>query len=118
MTDTGPVAPRLLSLPREEELAPLRRGDRVGDYVVERVLGTGSFSRVALARLAKGKDLEQRVLSPSHARAPSRDAGTDGGLVALKLLLKKTCEANERMRISVMREVEVLKVRCKALFRW
>lgn len=118
MTDTGPVAPRLLSSPREEELAPLRRGDRVGDYVVERVLGTGSFSRVALARLAKGKDLEQRVLSPSHARAPSRDAGTDGGLVALKLLLKKTCEANERMRISVMREVEVLKVRCKALFRW
>ncbi|KPV75340.1 uncharacterized protein RHOBADRAFT_53329 [Rhodotorula graminis WP1] len=99
-----------ISSPREDEGAPLQRGDRVGDYVVERVLGTGSFSRVALARLAKGKSRERE----SSSRGAATPTGTSGssvepGLVALKLLLKKTCEANERMRISVMREVEVLK---------
>lgn len=67
-------------------------GDRVGEYVVVRVLGKGAFSRVALARKGEGdKDKEKGV--------------------ALKLIERGSCERNERMRISVLREVEVLKVR-------
>ncbi|GAA6051333.1 hypothetical protein JCM3770_004488 [Rhodotorula araucariae] len=100
-------APTINPAPHDEEPAPLRQGDRVGDYIVQRVLGKGSFSRVALARLAKGKgrDTDAQI----HARTASRDAGADGGLVALKLIGKKSYETNERMRISVMREAEVLK---------
>ncbi|BGP29768.1 hypothetical protein JCM10296v2_001514 [Rhodotorula toruloides] len=79
-------------------------GDRLGDYVIDRLLGKGAFSRVALARMSKGKER-----ATGYARTASRDAGADGGLVALKMIGKKGCESNERMRISVMREVEVLK---------
>ncbi|GAA5888036.1 hypothetical protein JCM16303_000188 [Sporobolomyces ruberrimus] len=61
-------------------------GDRVGEYSVVRLLGKGAFSRVALAQ----KDNETKQ-------------------VALKLMDRKSCEGNERMRISVLREVEVLK---------
>lgn len=64
------------------------QGDRVGEYKVVRVLGKGAFSRVALARKGEGTETE----------------------VALKLIERGSCERNERMRISVLREVEVLKV--------
>lgn len=92
----------------EVESSPaVQVGERLGDYVIERLLGKGAFSRVALARMGKGKERAAK----GHARTASRDAGADGGLVALKMIGKKGCESNERMRISVLREVEVLKVR-------
>ncbi|GAA5952419.1 hypothetical protein JCM10213_006674 [Rhodosporidiobolus nylandii] len=83
----------------EDDGPPLPlRGDRIGEYTVERVLGKGAFSRVALAR-------------PRRERAGGKDAAGGGGegLVALKLVARSACEGNERMRISVLREVEVLK---------
>ncbi|GAA6062175.1 hypothetical protein JCM10212_005130 [Sporobolomyces blumeae] len=80
-------------------------GDRLGMYRVVRVLGRGAFSKVALARMASS--------SGSHGGDADRDRDADaesrGGEVALKLLERKVCEGNERMRISVLREVEVLK---------
>lgn len=96
----------------EEDTAPqLQHGDRLGEFVIERTLGKGAFSRVALAR--KSEALDRSRAKPGHARTASRDGGSDGGLVALKLVKRKACEGNERMRISVMREVEVLKVRSR-----
>lgn len=94
----------------EDDTAPqLQHGDRLGDFVIERALGKGAFSRVALAR--RSEAFERPRPKTGHARTASRDGGSDGGLVALKLVRRKACEGNERMRISVMREVEVLKVR-------
>ncbi|GAA5997863.1 uncharacterized protein JCM10292_006867 [Rhodotorula paludigena] len=95
--------------PREVDEPPVAKGDVIGDYAVDRVLGKGAFSRVALAHLVKGKERAVNGRDRGHARTASRDAGADGGLVALKLMSRKTCEANDRMRISVMREAEVLK---------
>lgn len=94
----------------EMDLAPqLQPGESLGDYVVERLLGKGAFSRVALARQKEARpELQERT---GRARTASRDGGIDGGVVAIKLVKRKTCEGNDRMRISVMREVEVLKVR-------
>ncbi|GAA6012177.1 hypothetical protein JCM11491_001775 [Sporobolomyces phaffii] len=66
-------------------------GDRVGDYIIQRLLGKGAFSRVALAQM------------------DGKDAVGGHNQVALKLMDRKSCEGNERMRISVLREVEVLK---------
>ncbi|GAA5933171.1 uncharacterized protein JCM15063_002317 [Sporobolomyces koalae] len=65
----------------------IEQGDVVGHYSIQKVLGKGAFSRVALA------------LDDKQA----------GHQVALKLMDRKSCEGNERMRISVLREVEVLK---------
>ncbi|GAA5989300.1 hypothetical protein JCM10908_001247 [Rhodotorula pacifica] len=94
--------------PDEDDNAPqLQHGDRLGDFVIERALGKGAFSRVALAR--RSEAFERQRPKMGHARTASRDGGGDGGLVALKLVRRKACEGNERMRISVMREVEVLK---------
>ncbi|GAA5972761.1 hypothetical protein JCM3765_007558, partial [Sporobolomyces pararoseus] len=100
-TDKGTVTPR--TPPSMEELQKIigetkissssftssdtiEKGDLVGDYKVIRLLGKGAFSRVALA-----------------------SKGEKEGEVALKLMERKSCETNERMRISVLREVEVLK---------
>lgn len=74
------------TLPQPDESEDETTG-RVGAYAVERVLGKGAFSRVVLARKQKGSD----------------------GLVALKMLEKEPCRQNERMRVSWVREVEVLK---------
>ncbi|PWN37989.1 kinase-like protein [Meira miltonrushii] len=72
---------------------------RVGSYAVERVLGMGAFSKVVLAR-------RQRVnQTVTGAHAPS----SVGDLVALKMLEKEPCRQNERMRVSWVREVEVLR---------
>lgn len=70
-------------------------GELVGQFVVVKLLGKGAFSRVALAS-RKGKEREEE--------------GIVGELVALKMITKRSYEGNERMRISVVREVEVLKV--------
>ncbi|GAA5850875.1 hypothetical protein JCM3766R1_005909 [Sporobolomyces carnicolor] len=68
------------------------RSDRVGKYRVVKWLGKGAFSRVAL-----GKPIV------------SADGDDEGQEFALKLIERKSCETNERMRISVLREVQVLK---------
>jgi hypothetical protein len=98
---------------RDETLRPERRNEEakvsaniaeeseneeegmIGRYKVERILGVGAFSRVVLA-------------SESSER---EKAGGSGGLVALKMLEREPCKQNERMRVSWVREVEVLKVR-------
>ncbi|GAA6042212.1 hypothetical protein JCM8097_005095 [Rhodosporidiobolus ruineniae] len=91
--DSGPPAPE--------------RGERLGGYTVERVLGKGAFSRVALARRDRG---ERATRNGGGRRAEGEEGGGGGGeLVALKLVARQACEGNERMRISVLREVEVLK---------
>ncbi|KAK4701299.1 hypothetical protein P7C70_g4934, partial [Phenoliferia sp. Uapishka_3] len=80
----------------EEDCPPVVEGEEVGDFEVVRVLGKGAFSRVALAKWkGKGKEGEE----------PRGEAD----LVALKLITRQSYEGNERMRISVVREVEVLK---------
>ncbi|SCV73528.1 BQ2448_7454 [Microbotryum intermedium] len=73
---------------QNDESVPFKPGDMLGEYLVERVLGKGAFSRVVLGR--------RRADGP---RAES---------YALKIISKKSYEDHERMRISVMREIEVL----------
>jgi hypothetical protein len=64
---------------------------RIGKFHIERILGVGAFSTVALAR-------------------STRESAGTGQLVALKMLEREPCMQNERMRVSWVREVEVLKV--------
>lgn len=78
----------------EEDREP-EKGDKIGEWEVVKLLGKGSFSRVALARSRSKKNVDSK----------------EDELVALKMILRKSYEGNERMRISVVREVEVLKVR-------
>lgn len=97
---------------REEE----EEGDNIGPYRIEKTLGVGAFSRVALGRLIReptgGKpekmiatlpELRQRALRTTDV---ARD--TDE-LVALKMLDREPCNNNERLKVSWVREVEVLK---------
>lgn len=81
--------PSLIAGDDGDKLAP---GDLLGEYRIEKMLGKGAFSRVALGR---------RTVT---------DKTSGGELVALKLIAVKSYEGNERMRISVVREVDVLKV--------
>ena len=74
-----------------------KSGEVIGAFTVVKLLGKGAFSRVALAT-RKGKEREIDV-----------EGGKAGELVALKMIAKRSYEGNERMRISVVREVEVLK---------
>lgn len=69
---------------------------RVGRYQIETTLGVGAFSRVALAS-------ERKTSSTRGSQVPD-------GLVALKMIEREPCNQNERMRVSWVREVEVLKV--------
>lgn len=108
-----------------------------GKYEIAKHLGLGSFSRVVLAkRLAAGSsDSDDAAttrrnhkrmpsgpyptsLARGHARSKSRqevgaedvdDAASDS-LVAIKLISRSHIKKNDRMRISIVREVEVLKV--------
>lgn len=116
-TTLSPSDPDLNAEASEADLPPLPQpGDRLGEYTVERILGKGAFSRVALAT--------RRRVSPTRRRGDAlRTKGSEGvqereeereveeEKVALKLVARSACEGNERMRISVLREVEVLKVR-------
>lgn len=107
-----------------------------GRYKILRHLGLGSFSRVVLAkRLALGtsdsdvaastRRNHQRMpsgpyptsLPKIHARNRSRQIGGEedsdctsvDSLVAIKLISRSHIKKNDRMRISIVREVEVLK---------
>lgn len=91
----SPVVPPSL---HQEDEPPPREGEIVGDYVVVNSLGKGAFSKVALAR--------KRIKDASRSRSVSEDEG----LVALKMIRKKLYDENDRMKTSVTREVEVLKV--------
>ncbi|UZJ52682.1 hypothetical protein CBS101457_002002 [Exobasidium rhododendri] len=73
---------------------------RIGRYQIERILGVGAFSRVALA--------SERWMSKSSQRS-RKEKARSGGFVALKILEREPCLQNERMRVSWVREVEVLK---------
>lgn len=77
-----------------EEMEDETKGT-IGPYQSQRVLGVGAFSKVILAR---------RKSQP-----------TQKNLVALKMLERQPCSQNERMRVSWVREVEVLKVRDEKL---
>lgn len=65
------------------------------EYTIERQIGTGAFSKVVLVRRDQ----------PLDAKGKAKE------LLAVKMIDRKTVEQNDRMRISVLREVEVLKVR-------
>ena len=81
------------------------------DYQVVRLLGTGAFSQVVLARRTQpGKREENEAFANVRQRRISASMG-EGVLVAIKVIDRRTCEANDRMRISVLREVEVLQVK-------
>jgi hypothetical protein len=75
-------------------------GDMVGDFQVVKILGEGSFSQVALAT-RRAKDASPRIIDEKE-------------LFALKMISKRGYDANDRMRMSLIREVEVMKV-CSAL---
>ncbi|PWN42422.1 kinase-like protein [Ceraceosorus guamensis] len=110
----------------EEEEEDANEG-RVGQYVIERTLGMGAFSRVVLARriardaISSSDTNRSRTHSPTTAsrenaaaeaygNANANGAGQLGEqLVALKMLEREPCAQNERMRVSWVREVEVLK---------
>lgn len=89
----------------EDDDEPIpHKGDEIGqDYVVEKVLGKGSFSRVVLGRRKKRKLKD------------GKEDDADEGVVALKLITRKSYTGNERMKISVLREVEVLKVAARSV---
>lgn len=103
---------------REEEEA----GDRIGPYRIERTLGVGAFSRVALGRLMRDSAaarsdrmisslpaLRQRALQKQPPDASKGASGSGDELVALKMLDREPCNNNERLKVSWVREVEVLK---------
>jgi hypothetical protein len=69
-----------------EDWDDLEPGHALNDYTIVKRLGTGAFSKVVLAR------------QQGQATA-----------VAVKVIDRQTIERNDRMRISVSREVEVLK---------
>ena len=97
-TDSRPASPLPSTLLHDPSIA---EGQMLGtDYRIERALGQGAFSRVVLAR---------RVADRGGA-LEGTEAETRGDLFAVKLMDRKQCEANPRLKISVVREIEVLKV--------
>lgn len=80
---------------------------RVGGYRVDRVLGLGAFSRVVLARRLPRR---QATATPGDPSGNYSNSGPIGNVMALKMLEREPCKHNERMRVSWVREVEVLKV--------
>ena len=69
--------------------------NRIGPYRVTAKLGTGAFSKVVLAERVEG--------------APDIICGKRHSKVALKMIACEPWKSNERMRVSWVREVEVLK---------
>ncbi|SAM82552.1 related to SNF1-related protein kinase KIN10 [Ustilago bromivora] len=111
-----PNQPAIVESREEEE-----DGDQIGPYRIEKTLGVGAFSRVALGRLIRSSSgtsalrsdrmisslpaLRQRALQKSHQ---GQVEGNDN-VVALKMLDREPCNNNERLKVSWVREVEVLK---------
>lgn len=111
-----PSQPAIVESREEEE-----DGDQIGPYRIEKTLGVGAFSRVALGRLIRSSsggstkrsdrmisslpELRQRALQKN--RQGSADGNDD--VVALKMLDREPCNNNERLKVSWVREVEVLK---------
>ncbi|SJX63604.1 related to SNF1-related protein kinase KIN10 [Sporisorium reilianum f. sp. reilianum] len=106
--------------PREED----EEDGRIGPYRIEKTLGIGAFSRVALGRLIRTSaggfrsdrmiaslpELRQRALQKPRSTGDDADNARDSDeLVALKMLDREPCNNNERLQVSWVREVEVLK---------
>lgn len=125
--DVGDRVDAELAQPLEEED---ESAGRVGPYQIVRTLGVGAFSRVVLARgtSAKGARTGAGAVNgegsaskaAANAAANSEREESDAeGLVALKMIDREPCDQNERMRVSWVREVEVLKVSPRAfVFGW
>lgn len=79
----------------------------IGPYSVERTLGVGAFSRVVLAARKAGTPPPPPPSNGSTDKRSSVSVSRD--LVALKMLERAPCMQNERMKVSWVREVEVLK---------
>ena len=77
----------------ENELGPLKPGDRFGDCTVERLLGQGSMASVFLVRASDGAQYALKVMNPELAKndptyrerflreaefAPEEDATSEG----------------------------------------
>ncbi|SPO45609.1 related to SNF1-related protein kinase KIN10 [Moesziomyces antarcticus] len=109
---------------REEE----EDGDRIGPYRIEKTLGVGAFSRVALGRSIRSSStasnasarfermisslpqLRQRAMQQQKTDTNGASAAAiSDELVALKMLDREPCNNNERLKVSWVREVEVLK---------
>ncbi|SPO26562.1 related to SNF1-related protein kinase KIN10 [Ustilago trichophora] len=118
-----PSQPAIVESREEEE-----DGDRIGPYRIEKTLGVGAFSRVALGRLTRSSastggssfrsdrlisslpELRQRALQKHRQGAEDASTARDTDeLVALKMLDREPCNNNERLKVSWVREVEVLK---------
>ncbi|CAO1619818.1 unnamed protein product [Sympodiomycopsis kandeliae] len=52
---------------------------------------------------------QQQIVDPVRTGSPSSLSSSEGKLVALKMLAREPCAQNERMKVSWVREVEVLK---------
>ena len=52
----------------EDELGPLKPGDRFGDCTVERLLGQGSMASVFLVRASDGAQYALKVMDPELAK--------------------------------------------------
>ncbi|TKY85334.1 hypothetical protein EX895_005496 [Sporisorium graminicola] len=113
-------SPPAFGEPREEE----EEDGRIGPYRIEKTLGVGAFSRVALGRLIRTStgvgpyrmiaslpDLRQRALQKPRSTGNNADDGSHESdeVVALKMLDREPCNNNERLKVSWVREVEVLK---------
>ncbi|WFD35343.1 tRNA (cytidine(32)/guanosine(34)-2'-O)-methyltransferase [Malassezia cuniculi] len=83
---------RSLDTPSERED---EKTNRIGPYHITAKLGTGAFSKVVLAERIEGK--------------PDIICGKPHRKVALKMIACEPWKSNERMRVSWVREVEVLK---------
>ncbi|KAN0059860.1 hypothetical protein ACQY0O_008434 [Thecaphora frezii] len=101
---TGNATPNAARLRTEAEEVREEQesGDIIGPYRREAILGVGAFSQVALGRAVRP--------SPSAIAAERRPDTMPGDeLVALKMLDREPCSHNERLKVSWVREVEVLK---------
>lgn len=78
----------------------------VGPYKVERTLGVGAFSRVVLAA-RKASTPPPLLLASTNGSTKRPSVSKD--IVALKMLERVPCMHNERLKVSWVREVEVLK---------
>ncbi|PWZ00345.1 kinase-like protein, partial [Testicularia cyperi] len=119
-TSSGSLTTPTISAADDEEEED---GARIGPYHIEKTLGVGAFSRVALGRLiatqqSKTSKPEKLISSLSALRQRARrrpDEDTHAQeppaeeLVALKMLDREPCNQNERLKVSWVREVEVLK---------
>ncbi|EPQ25850.1 uncharacterized protein PFL1_06946 [Pseudozyma flocculosa PF-1] len=92
----------------EEVAEEDEEGDIVGPYRSEKVLGVGAFSKVVLGRAVRPRRGGSGGRSTTGAVVRNGTPPVDER-VALKMLDREPCSQNERLKVSWVREVEVLK---------